>query len=368
MLVRFALALLVGLAVSPAAAEAIRSPYLEAPGLRHAVSGKFACPVPPPPVRDLVIEAIYVPGEWNTVVPERAARRRAATKPLHDYLRQLTTMSNRAMQLRGAARAPVAACVLRWMESWARSGALLGNVSWPDGHYERKWSLVTLGMAYLQLHAGEAFAPAPPPAVAQWLRNMAAPLPEQYPDTAARRNNHFYWAGLASIVVGTVLNDRELYGWGAQRIVDGLAAVDGEGHLPLELERGELALHYHAFSASPLVLAAAFMTANGEDTLKLHDGALRRLVGRVLSGLADPSSFEAKTGKTQELVSPGEKNSLGWIEVYYRLTGDAAAEPFIRAMRPFDTIWLGGNISDAFGRPVGAGPVAASPLLQHEPR
>lgn len=345
------------------AAPGFSSPLEQAPGLRRAVKPSRYCSPVPPPVRDLVIESIFVRGQWNDKVPERIAARQAATKPLHDYLAKLVEISNRAMELQPASRTDEVKCALTWMSEWAQEGALMGNVVWPEGQYERKWTLIALCMAYLQLYAGVAEAPLPPKPIADWLREMASPLSEQYPDRDKHKQNHFYWAGLASMFAGIVLKDQGFYDWGVHRIAAGIQAIDQDGFLPLELERGKLALSYHAFSASALVQAAMIDKANGGRLLGDNHDGIMRLARRVFAGLADPSIFEKKTGSAQSQFSRGDKNSLGWIEVYYRLTRDPQAEPWIRALRPFDIIWLGGNISHTFGVPIGSGPVGSSPLF-----
>lgn len=357
------LSLFGGLA-TPSAAETFRSPYAMSPGLRHQPKLLGPCSAPPPPLRDLVIESVFVTGKWNDKVPEREAARRAATQPLHNYLARLASMANVALELQGDAQEAARSCVLRWMSAWAEGGALLGDVSWPEGHYERKWSLIALGEIYLQIYAGQADPPPPPKPVADWLRAMATPLLQQYPDSASQKNNHFYWAGLAAIVAATVLKDPGFYQWGHHRIEAGLADIDPDGFLPLELKRGQYALTYHAASASALVQAAAFAYANGDKRLLMKGGPLERLVHRVFLGLSDPSVFESKTGYTQRPVSSsGERNNLGWVELYYRITRDPQAEPWIRGYRPFNTIWLGGNISDAFGVAIGLGPIGKTELF-----
>jgi poly(beta-D-mannuronate) lyase len=345
------------------AATGFSSPLEQAPGLRRAVKPTRSCAPVPPPVRDLVIESIFVRGQWNDKIPERIAARQAATKPLHDYLAKLVEISNRAMELPPASRTDEVKCALAWMSEWAQGGALMGNVVWPEGQYERKWTLITLSMAYLQLYAGAADVPVPPKPIADWLREMTRPLAEQYPEKDNHKQNHFYWAGLASMYAGTVLKDKGFYDWGVHRVEAGILAIDQDGFLPLELERGKLALSYHAFSASALVQAAMIDKANGGHLLSDNHDGITRLARRVFAGLADPSIFETKAGTVQSQLSRGDKNSLGWIEVYYHLTRDPQAEPWIRALRPFDIIWLGGNISDTFGVPIGGGPVGSSPLF-----
>lgn len=364
---RLAAAALLALVAGEVSAASFKSPYQASPGLRHAAKPGDGCPAPPPAIRDLRIESVFETGKWTERVPARIAAREAATKPLHAYLALLTNMSNRAMQMPVGQREAVRACALAWMSAWAQGRALLGDVSWPEGHYERKWTLVALSEIYLQLYAGTSQAPTPSDAIASWLRAMAAPLRQRYPDNASQKQNHFYWAGLAAVSTAVVLKDQALYDWGVSRANYGFDAIDAEGFLPLELQRRKLALWYHAFSASALTQVAAFEAASGTGPSPERKQALQRLARTVFAGLADPALFERKAGEPQTEFSRGAQNSLGWIELYYRLTGDPHAEPWIRALRPFNIIWLGGDISAAFGQPLGPGPKAKSPLFAKRP-
>ena len=112
-----------------------------------------------------------------------------------------------------------------------------------------------------------------------------------------------------------------------------------------------------------LVEAATYMEANGEHPLEMNGRALTRLVHNVLAGLADPAIFETKTGAKQKPMDKSAQSTLGWLEIYYSMTRDPEAEPWIRSLRPFITVWLGGNVTNLFGRELPAGPKTTSPLF-----
>lgn len=347
-----------------APAQPLLSPFAKSPTLAaDHVPPITACPPPPAALRDLMIGSMYSPGEWNEPVPQRIATREALTRPLHSYLGQLANMANVAIQARGADQDAARICVLRWLEAWARDGALTGNVSRPDGWYERMWTVVTLGEIYLQLFPGQAMPPPPSPMVTSWLREMTSPLRELFPDSAPNKNNLFYWAGLAGIVVGTVAQDRDLYEWGRRLIDDGLSAINADGYLPLELKRGPRALSYHAYAASALMQAAAFMQANGEKPFEQRNRALVRLAKRVFAGFADPSDFVKRAGEPQEIMPRAAQVTFGWIEIYHSITKDPEAEPWLRTLRPFKTIWLGADVTAALGTRLDPGPHGKSPLM-----
>lgn len=358
------LALMFGSMSAIVEAEPLHSPYASVPGFRRNVRPIDACPPSPAPVVNLTTESGYVPGKWNEPVPERVAAFEAATRPLHSYLSKIASFANVSVQLDGAARVAARDCAIQWMMDWAQQGALLGQISVPVGQYERRSSVEVLSELYLQLYAGERDPPLPPEPVAGWLRAMAYHLMEEYRENALEKNNHFYYAGLAAVAAGTVLKDRTLYAWGTHRIEAGLKDVTATGDLPLELKRGGVALYYHAFSARILVQAAMFMQANGGHPFEINGGALTRLVHNVLAGLAEPDIFEKKTGEKQKSMTKAAQNTLGWLELYYSMTRDPNAEPWIRSLRPFIAIWLGGNVTNLFGRELPPGPSASSPLFE----
>ncbi|MEP9386358.1 alginate lyase family protein [Mesorhizobium sp. KR9-304] len=359
-------AALLAIPVLPALAQEtggrFASPYPLEMEMRRAAAPIRTCPQPPAPMRDLRIESGFASGDYTKLVPERVARRQALTKRLHAYVGDVVDLSDRAMLLKGEARQAAADCVLAWLRAWLGDGALLGDVTWPEGHYEREWVSIALGLSLLKLQAGEVAVQAP-----EWARNWylqaSSELADRYPLSAELRNNHWYWAGLASVVAGTVAGDRGRYDWGIAQLHAGIGDIDGDGFLPLELKRGEMSLRYTAFAASALVVMAAFEQANGRPLTETGQESIRRLVRRVLSGLADPAEFERRAGARQEKFDPGVVRLLAWLEIYFGLTGDPEAEPWLRHLRPMKLMWLGGDVTMAFGRRIAPGPVVQSPLI-----
>lgn len=350
----------------PAAAQEpggrFASPYQLEMEMRRAAAPIRTCPQPPTPMRDLPIESGFAAGNYTKLVPERVARRQALTKGLHAYVGDVVDLSDRALLLKGEAKQAAGACVLAWLQAWLGNGALLGDVTWPEGQYEREWVSIALGLSLLKLQAGETAVQAP-----QWARDWylqaSAELAGRYPLTAQARNNHWYWAGLASVVAGTIVGDRGRYDWGIAQLNAGIGDIDGDGFLPLELKRGAMSLRYTAFAASALVVMAAFEQANGRALPEAGQQNIRRLVRRVLSGLADPAEFERRAGAPQEKLDSAAVRLLAWLEIYHGLTGDPEAEPWLRHLRPMELMWLGGDVTMAFGRRIAPGPIGRSPLI-----
>jgi poly(beta-D-mannuronate) lyase len=223
-----------------------------------------------------------------------------------------------------------------WIRHWAEAGAWLGTMGTKQAEYQRKWDLAGVSLAYLKVRG---FATAADRAVIEpWLRRFADEARTFFDDPARRRNNHWYWLGLALGAVGTAIDSPRHWVEARAIMADAARDVAADGTLPPELARKERALFYHAFSVMPLVVLARLAEARGEDFYALGGGALDRLVTRTIGGLADPGSFDSLAGTRQERhVRPG----AGWYQLYARRRG-ATAGPIV-AM-PAGHRWLGGDV------------------------
>lgn len=349
--------------VAPASAQqaGLVSPYSLDMPMRRAAAPVRTCKPPPAPMRDLEIESAYADGDYTREVPERVNRRRALTKSLQAYVGEVVDLSDRALLLQGEAKEAASACVREWLRAWMENGALLGNVTWPEGEYEREWVSIALGLSLLKLYADK---PVDAPEWARkWYLDVSAGLEGRYPLSATTRNNHWYWAGLAAMVAGTIAGDRSRYDWGVSQLDSGLADIDPDGYLPQELKRGAMSLRYTGFAAGALVVMAALEQANGRPLTTERNDNLQRLVQRILSGLADPAEFERLAAKPQERWDPAMVRLLAWLEIYHALTMDVAAEPWLRHFRPMKVMWLGGDVTMSFGVRIAPGAIARSPLI-----
>ena len=108
----------------------------------------------------------------------------------------------------------------------------------------------------------------------------------------------------------------------------------------MELERGERALHYHAFSVMPLVVLAEIAASRGEDFYGLSNGALHRLIGLTAAGLVEPATFESIAGGRQTLTPSSA--GAAWLPLYRARFPDRLASLPL-AMRTSDRR-LGGDV------------------------
>lgn len=311
----------------------------------------FVCPSVPPVVRDIQVQPFYSDASYSVVDPARYAANQAAVRPIAEFSRQVATMADVWQRSRPNFPAP-ALCAAQFLDAWARADALLGAVT-NQGGYERKWALAGLALAWLRLRDAGGIDPAATARITAWLQRLAGAVRPHYErmNRTDARNNHAYWAGLAVAAAGVVSDDRSLVEWGIARARIGIEQIDQDGALPLELARQSKALHYHLFSAMPLVMIAELAGVNGVDLYAERGGALHRFVQRTLDGVDDPSWFVQRTGHTQDFVGGQiSGGNLAWIEPYFARFPDRQRANLLARFRPMNHRWLGGDLTLAYRR------------------
>ena len=213
------------------------------------------CPPPPSPVRDLDIPRFYDDAAGSRVDPRRKQLQEAAVAPLTDFLRHVTSQADASLKAsNGTARATTGQCALDWLESWARGGAWLGRMANDQSESQRKWDLAGVALAYVKVRP--LASPAQRKTIEPWLDAWAVAARAYFDDPTHKRNNHWYWLGLA--LAGTALATDSDKHWAAARgiMADAARDIGADGTLPMELAREARALHYHAFAVMPLVILA----------------------------------------------------------------------------------------------------------------
>ncbi|MCB1512838.1 MAG: alginate lyase family protein [Hyphomicrobiaceae bacterium] len=311
------------------------------------------CPSPPPAARDLDLAGYYRDARGSVIDPARKRAYETARKDLTRFVGDVAKRADRSQtKSKPDARASEAQCALSWLEAWARGGAYLGRMTGKQADYQRKWDLAGLALAYIKLrpHA----SPGQHRVIAAWLVAIGRDARAFFDNRGRKRNNHWYWLGLALGATGYVTGDKPSW-TEARRIFDDAARdVAADGTLPMELARGSRALDYHAFSAMPLVVLAELARARGENWYVLRQGAVLRLADRTLSGLARPEVFDQLAGIRQHRP-PNPR--AGWIELYQSRFPDrtpaAVAEDLPDTKHGHR--WLGGDVR-VLAKVIGARP------------
>jgi poly(beta-D-mannuronate) lyase len=345
-----------------------RSPLVVPPEpvSRRAIVGRparspFACPQPPTPVVDLLVEPFYRRDDPTRSIIDPAAyeARAKAVAPLSEMASGVVRLADRHLATAPADPA-IAVCLVSWLDGWARAGAMLGAVS-NQGGYERKWTLVSLALAYAMV-ADATEPPADARArIERWLADLGwAVVPYYLRRSFAEQNNHLNWAALAGLAAGAATQDRALFAWGIEAARGALGVVAADGSLAAELRRGSKALHYHRFSVEPLALADLIAAANGVDLASWNDGALHRLAAFTLAGFDDPGLIARRVGLAQEFVGATtiRPAMFAWAEIYLARHPSPALAGRLASLRPAGGLaatWVGGNVTLRFG------PVADQP-------
>jgi poly(beta-D-mannuronate) lyase len=311
--------------------------------------GAFTCPKPSPTVRDVLVDGFSAEQDSSIVSPEAMARYQEAVRPLTVYETQITSLSDTFVRSRPAAPA-AARCVLEWLEAWVAEGGLLGQIN-QQGQHERKWALSAIAWSYVKIQGDKGLDPAKRRGVEAWIRRLALEV-TGYTDRRAgtdARNHQAFWAAASAMAAAVALDDRALFTWSLERYRAGLAQIQPDGTLPLELARKTKSRHYHTFALAPLVLIAETGTRNDLPLYQERGNALGRLADRVIAGLEDPAFFERAAGARQEWLGTFGGGSIPWAEPYYARFRDARLLPWLARFRPIRHRWFGGDATLCFG-------------------
>lgn len=296
----------------------------------------LACPAPPPAVVDIVTERPYGDKGGTVLDHEADAKNKELVKPLTEFLQHVTQDADRAWKHPGKPDAASGQCAAGWIAAWAKGNAWLGKMGSKQSEYQRKWDLAGVALAYLKV---KRFATPEQRAVIEpWLVRFADATRAFFDDPGVKRNNHWYWEGLALGAVGLAADSPRHWDMARGVIKDATSEVAANGSLAMELARTARASHYHAFALMPLVTLATLAKSKGEDFYAFNGGAIDRLADLTARGLADPSVFAALAGAAQ---SADNKPGAGWSQLYalHKPGSPAARIAMSHAHR-----WLGGDV------------------------
>lgn len=319
--------------------------------LMHALPAQaqdtsFACPAAPDPVILLDHGSRYSADDASRSEFDEAANSdvNAQLKPVDDLIVDLAKLANKA-------RAPeadpaLAACVLSTLAVWASDDAL-SQLDSDNAHLSMPARLAGLAMAYAQV---QPLLPATPDRaeVEAWFLARANSTLDYFETDAppkASRNNLRAWAALAVAQVGLIRQDDRLLDWAdaSARLVACQAAADGS--LPLEMARGDLALHYHLHALTALVITAALLEPTDRALFAACDGAIHRAVGFAVQAFETPDIVTALAKEKQTFETGKDKLQgfeLAWATAYLARFPQPGLTRLVKPFLPLSNSKIGG--------------------------
>ena len=326
------------------AQNALRSPWDGRPAV--VKNGEYECPPMPAMPRDINAYSFYSDDKHSEIDPklyaaynEEQTQFRSVTAAIEDAADTFQRTGSRG----------AAACVVQILARQADANAMLGKMASNQSYYVQNWTIGALAVAWLKVRQSDIASPTQQTKMLDWMANVAHSTMTYFDERHAKKtkdgqNNHYYWAGFAVMTVGIATNDRKLFDWGVSTYNDAMQRVQPDGTLPLEMDRGQRALHYHLFALEPLVTMAEFGAANNIDLYGADNGALHLLVRRSMSGLIDNSYFASKVGVPQDTPEKGKikPDDVLWLTPYLRRFPNADIAKLLHAVREKPIGYLGG--------------------------
>ncbi|MGA9671536.1 MAG: alginate lyase family protein [Terracidiphilus sp.] len=281
----------------------------------------YDCPAPPPFAKTLEIGTYYIDSHASVIDPKKKAEYDDAANA-YLQLTRATALAADAHLSKGDRAA--ALCVYRLLAAAAKADAWDGKMDNFSGVYVQNWLLSGAAISYLKVRNSGVGTPGQEAAIQKWFALLARRVREFFDEEVPRlggpdkENNHIYWAGLAVAAEAIADNDRDGWKWALWTYKMGLANIQPDGSLKAEMNRAQMALHYHLYALAPLILMAEFGEANAMNLYAEKNGALHHLVTFCLAGLEDPTILEKRTGVAQVVTLPYGGSDIGWAIPYVR--------------------------------------------------
>lgn len=313
------------LAIGVVATRCAAQAPLKSPWDAHPVApaeAPWTCPPAPKLPHDFATNSYYIDAKYSVIDPIPKKRYEDSVAGIDNFSVTVVKAAD-TWQTKGSRAA--ASCTVALLASAAQRKTLTGQMGGNQAFYVQGWNLGSWAVAWLKVRGSGVASADDEKAILRWLVKLAEDNRGYYEEKmrSAKRpndadNNHRYWAGFAIAAAGIAANDRQLFQWGMNAYKHGVSQIRDDGTLPLEMARGQRALHYHLYALAPLVLLADFGEANGLDLYAEHDYAIRRLVAVCIQGLQDPSFFRKQTGIAQ-ITTPGiQAGDIGWAQAWLR--------------------------------------------------
>lgn len=311
----------------------------------NLTDARYECPAPVHLSADLTTDGFYSDGKSSIIDPVKWKAYVESSGPYKNLGDQAVAAAD-AYQTTGSRAA--AECVLKLLDRAAADGVFTGKMSSRQAYYVQGWVIGALAIAYLKVRASGLVNANQAISLAKWMK-AAARLTMDYYDAARAKpggnaqNNHLYWAGVEVGAVAIAADDPSMFNWAVDTYRNGVSQITPEGTLPLEIGRGQRALHYHLYAIAPLVYLAEFGNDNGIDLFAEKDYAIKRLVNRSIAGLQGSGYFDQETGIKQDTPNgPLSAEAISWAKVYVKYFPNPAISALLSQASSLSYMYLGG--------------------------
>lgn len=325
-----------------------RDASLRSPWDDHSVAetdAPYSCPTAPQLPRDFATNSYYIDSHHSVIDPALKKKYEDSVAGVDDFSRAVVKAAD---SFRTSGSRSAAQCVAALLENAAKQKTLTGTMDGHQASYVQGWNLGAWAVAFLKIRGSGVVNDEQTKEISKWLKKLAEENRGYYEDKRAHGqgsdayNNHLYWAGFAIAAAGIACNDENLFRWGIDAYKQGVHDIRDDGTLPLEMDRGQMALHYHLYALAPLMMLAEFGEDNGIDLYAERDSAIKRLVSRCIAGLEDPSFFQQRTGVTQVTTPEIEAWQISWAKAYTRRFPDAKISALLAKASRLSYTTLGG--------------------------
>ena len=324
-----------------------------APPLRSPWDGKevkmtdaaYSCPPIVHLSPDLTTDRFYSDSKSSIIDPEKWKAYVATSGPYKELGQQIVDAAD-AYRTTGSRAA--AECAIEHMQAAAKDGIFTGKMSSNQAYYVQGWVLGAISIAYLKIRNSGLIHSEQEHDILPWIAKGVQQTVDYYEarrkqGTGDAENNHLYWAGVEVSAAGIATNNRKLFDWGIATYHVGIAAIEPDGSLPREMQRGQRALHYHLFAVAPLVYLAEFGEDNGLDLYAERDYALKKLAVLSTQGLTDNGFFQKAAGVAQDTPKgPPTAEEISWAAIYVSRFPNPAISGLLAKAPSLSYMYLGG--------------------------
>jgi len=340
---RLAIAVLLMLPLAARAAEPLRSPW---DSRKVALTdASYPCPAIVHLSPDLTTDRFYSDAKSSIIDPEKWKAYVATSGPYKALGQQVVDAAD-AYQTTGSREA--VQCALQHMEAAAKDGVFTGKMSSNQAYYVQGWVIGAIAIGYLKIRNSGLVTTEQAQEILPWIVSVVHQTMDYY-DTRRQKgtgdaeNNHLYWAGVEVAAAGIAAGDRKLFDWGMDTYQVGVAQIEPDGSLPLEMRRGQRALHYHLYALAPLVYLAEFGDDNGRNLYAERNYALKKLVDLSTQGLEDNSFFVKEAGIAQDTPNgPPTAEEISWAKLYVSRFPDPRISQLLAKAPSLSYMYLGG--------------------------